>query len=193
MCLRPRGARRINQEGGTRLIACPPACRSGCDARLPKHHRTDVPPLGKHPSSGRPRASRRKAASGKTAAGVYAGAHEMKVPSPIEEIPRERLRLVDWSRLYRLRWRSRSVFAPPERVGHRQCRSLLPVAKQKVEGGRYFARPGTLCEYSPDVMMSTKQLNAIREIDPKSHTVTCEPGITPEELHRRSGKRDWRW
>ena len=37
--------------------------------------------------------------------------------------------------------------------------------------------------YCPDVMMTTKYLNHIQEIDVKNRTITCESGVTLEQIH----------
>jgi L-gulonolactone oxidase len=106
----------------------------------------------------------------------------MKGTRPIEEIPRQRLRLVDWSGFTDFGGEA-DVFAPRNESDIvsvvRYCRSQN--TKLRAVGLR---TSWNALWYSPDVMMLTNQLNAIKEIDPKNHTVTCEPGITLEELHK---------
>src|ERR1022692_899232 len=108
----------------------------------------------------------------------------------IEEVPKERLRPVDWSGFTDFGGEV-EVFAPRNesdiRSVVRYCRSQNK--KLRVVGLR---TSWNALWYSPDVMMSANYLTAIKEIDPRNHTVTCEPGITLEELHRALWKRDWR-
>jgi len=111
----------------------------------------------------------------------------MNGTSPIEDIPRERLRLVDWSGFTDFGGEA-DVFAPRNESDIvrlvRYCRSqnakLRAVALRTSWNALW---------YSPDVMMLTSQLNAIKEIDPNNHTVTCEPGITLGELHQALWKK----
>jgi L-gulonolactone oxidase len=118
----------------------------------------------------------------KTAAGLDAEAHAMRGPKLTEEIPKEYLRLVDWSGFTDFGGEA-EVFAPRNESDIcsivRYCRSQdkkLRVVALRTSWNALW--------YSPDVMMTANHLNAIKEIIPENHTVTCEPGITLEELHR---------
>jgi L-gulonolactone oxidase len=100
---------------------------------------------------------------------------------PTEEVPKERLRLVDWSGFADFGGEA-EVFAPRNESDIcsivRYCRShdkKLRVVALRTSWSALW--------YSPDVMMTASHLNAIKEIIPEKHTVTCEPGITLEELH----------
>jgi L-gulonolactone oxidase len=106
----------------------------------------------------------------------------MTGPKLTEEVPREHVRLADWSG-YTDFGGEGEVFAPRNesdicavvRHCHSQQKKLRVVALRTSWNSLW---------YSPDVMMSANHLKAINEIDPKNHTVTCEPGITLAELHQ---------
>lgn len=106
----------------------------------------------------------------------------MTGPKLSEEIPKEHLRLVDWSGFTDFGGET-EVFAPRNESDIcgivRYCRAndkKLRVVALRTSWNALW--------YSPDVMMSANHLKAITNIDPKNHTVTCEPGITLEELHK---------
>ena len=100
----------------------------------------------------------------------------------IEEVPKERLRLVDWSGFTDFGGEA-EVFAPRNES---DIRSVVRYCRSQNKKLRVVAlrTSWNALWYSPDVMMSANHLTAIKEIDPKNHTVTCEPGITLEELHK---------
>lgn len=100
---------------------------------------------------------------------------------PTEEVPREHLRLLDWSGFTDFGGEA-EVFAPRNESDIcsivRYCRShnkKLRVVALRTSWSALW--------YSPDVMMTANHLKEIKEINPEKHTVTCEPGITLEELH----------
>jgi L-gulonolactone oxidase len=101
---------------------------------------------------------------------------------PAEEIPRESIPLVDWSGLTRFGGEA-SVFAP------RNESEICDVVRYCASQGKKLRVVGLRTSwnclwYSPEAMMSTKNLTAIKSIDPASHTVVCEPGVSLTDLHR---------
>ena len=97
-------------------------------------------------------------------------------------IPTETLRLSDWSGLTDFGGTA-EVFAPTNEEEIvtlvRQCRDTR--RKLRVVG---LQTSWNAWWYTTDVMMSTKNLSAIAEIDVAGRTVTCQGGTTLSELHK---------
>jgi FAD/FMN-containing dehydrogenase len=100
----------------------------------------------------------------------------------IEAVPKERVRLSDWSGLTDFGGDA-EVFAP------RNESEICSVVRYCASQGKKLRVVGLRTSwnslwYSPEVMLSTSRLNAIKEIDPVGHTVTCGAGVTLTDLHR---------
>jgi L-gulonolactone oxidase len=106
----------------------------------------------------------------------------MTGPKLTEEVPREQLRLIDWSGFTDFGGYA-EVFAP--RNESDIC-SIVRYCRSQGKKARVVAlrTAWNTLWYSPDVMISVNHMKAIKEIDAQNHTVTCEPGVTLEELHK---------
>ncbi len=99
-----------------------------------------------------------------------------------ESIPRERVRLSDWSGLTDFGGET-EVFAPRNEA---EISDLVRYCGAQGKKLRVVGlRTSWNCLwYSPDVMMSMTNLTKIRKIDPSSRTVVCDPGVSLTDLHR---------
>jgi L-gulonolactone oxidase len=99
-----------------------------------------------------------------------------------ERIPRESIPLLDWSGFTSFGSEA-SVFAP--RNESEICEVVRYCASQGKKLRVVGLRTSWNCLwYSPDVMMSTSNLTAIKSIDSVNRTVVCEPGVSLTDLHR---------
>src|ERR1700692_3141261 len=99
-----------------------------------------------------------------------------------ESIPRERVRLSDWSGLTDFGGET-EVFAPRNEA---EISDLVRYCGAQGKKLRVVGlRTSWNCLwYSPDAMMSMTNLTKIRKIDPSSRTVVCDPGVSLTDLHR---------
>jgi L-gulonolactone oxidase len=97
-------------------------------------------------------------------------------------IKTDAIQLKDWSG-YTVLGESARVYVPTSEQDVARVVSYCVETKQRLRVVGRQTSWNTLW-YCHDVMMTTKELNSIREIDEKNLTITCHPGVLLKDIHR---------